>query len=334
MADICYTDAAHADMGVLSGASLDVEWGDDGNNFELTLDAADPARLAYGAYVYVEGTEWGGTVDELEADSGEGTVRYRGRSWHGILADRVICPDAGQAYLTVKGDATAVLGSLISRFGLGEVFRTAATASGIAVSYTFDRYADGYTGIRKMLKSAGARLAISYDSVAGIAVLSAVAAEDLSDGPDSDVADVDITEVARPYNHLVCLGKGELADRTVVHLYADARGNVSRTQSLFGLDERAVVYDYSNAEADELVKQGTEKLEGYQTASTIEVTLDDSGEYAVGDTVPGTDVATGTTVLAEVVSKIVKVSHGEATVSYKAGGAYRARSSRSVLPSR
>ena len=323
MADICYTDADRADVGVLTGAKLDVEFGDDGNDFELTLDAEAPDRLQAGAYVYVEGTEWGGVVDGLEADSGEGTLKYTGRTWHGVLRDRVVCPDAGQAYLTVKGDATDVLRSMVSRMGLGAVFSSPAQASGIAVNYTFDRYVDGYEGLRKMLRSAGARLSLDYDPARGLCSIGAVPARNWGDGPDSDLADVRVTEDWRPYNHLVCLGKGQLEQRAVVHLYADAKGNVSKKQSLFGLDERAVTYDYSNAEADELEEEGVKKLTEYQAGGSIEVTLDDSQDYAVGDTVPGTDIATGATVTAEVVRKIVKVTETGVSVSYKAGGTVR-----------
>ncbi len=38
------------------------EYGDTGNDFELTLDIDSEQRLDDGAYVYVEGTEWGGVV--------------------------------------------------------------------------------------------------------------------------------------------------------------------------------------------------------------------------------------------------------------------------------
>jgi len=44
MADICYTDSRRTDAGVLLGASLNVEWGDSGNDFELSVDISSPPR--------------------------------------------------------------------------------------------------------------------------------------------------------------------------------------------------------------------------------------------------------------------------------------------------
>lgn len=320
MADICYTDAARRDVGVLRGASLNVTWGDSGNDFELTVDLASGARLEDGALVYVEGTEWGGVVDEREASQSDGALRYRGRSWHGILRDRVLCPDPGADYLTVSGEANAVLLSLVSRMGLSDVMTAPAAASGITVRHTFDRYCDAYTGIRKMLAASGARLAVSYDAAAGRAVLSAVPIVDWSDGPTSDVADVDVTRVHRPYNHLVCLGAGELRDRVVQHWYADERGRVSQTQTLTGLDERATTYDYTNASAEELAQDGPKKLAEYQAADSMSATLALDGSYAVGDVVPGTDIDTGTEVSVTVGTVDVTVTDDGVTATYRAGG--------------
>lgn len=320
MPDICYTDASRVDVGVLRAASLNTTWGDSGNDFELTLDLAAPERLDYGALVYVEGTEWGGVVDEREASSSDGTIMYRGRSWHGVLRDRVLCPDAGADYLTVSGEANAVLLSLVARMGLSDVMTAPSSGSGITVGHQFARYTDGYSGIRAMLAASGARLAVSYDSAAARAVLSAVPVVDWTDGPTSDVADVDVTRVSRPYNHLVCLGSGELRDRVVQHWYADASGKVSSTQTLFGVDERATTYDYTNAGADELSTEGPKKLAEYQAADAMEATLSLDGSYAVGDVVPGVDVGTGTEVSVTVGTVDATVDGSGVSVTYKAGG--------------
>lgn len=320
MPDICYTDASRVDVGVLRGASLNTVWGDSGNDFELTVDIASPERIEDGALVYVEGTEYGGVVDEREASSSDGTVRYRGRSWHGMLRDRVLCPDAGADYLTVSGEANAVLLSLVSRMGLSDVMTVSSAASGVEVKHQFERFCDAYSGIRAMLSASGARLAVAYDSVASRAVLSAVPVVDWSDGPTSDQAGVDVTRVSRPYNHLVCLGSGELRDRVVQHWYADEAGKVSGKQSLFGVDERATTYDYSNAGADELSVKGPKKLSEYQRADSMDATLDVDGAYAVGDVVPGTDVGTGTEVSVVVGTVDATVDELGVTVTYRAGG--------------
>ena len=58
----------------------------------------------------------------------------------------------------------------------------------------------------------------------------------------------------------MCLGKGELAQRTVIDLYADESGNVSKTQSMFGIDEVERAYDYSSAEDADLEQEGIKRL--------------------------------------------------------------------------
>ena len=329
MADICYTDSRRTDAGVLRGASLNVEWGDSGNDFELSVDISSPVRLDDGALVYVEGTEWGGVVDAREASATDGLMRYTGRSWHGVLRDRVLCPDSGADYLSVSGEANSVLLSLVSRMGLGDVMTVSAAQSGISVRYRFDRYTDAYSGIRAMLAASGARLGISYDSRAGRAVLSAVKVADWSDGPTSDAADVDVKRVGRPYNHLICLGSGELRNRVVQHWYADAEGRVSSKQSLFGIDERATVYDYTNASAEQLSQDGPKKLAEYQTADVLEATLGFDGSYAVGDVVPGVDEDTGTEVSVTVGTVDVTVTADGVTATYRAGGTAASGSSAS-----
>ena len=64
----------------------------------------------------------------------------------------------------------------------------------------------------------------------------------------------------RGTNHLICLGKGELKDRLVIHLYIDDQGNISQTQYFFGINEIAEIYDSSGSEYEDLLKNGTEKL--------------------------------------------------------------------------
>ena len=113
MPDISYTDATHLDIGVLKGARLDLEYGDTGNDFELTLDIDSEQRLDNGAYVYVEGTEWGGVVDARESNSGNNTITYIGRSWQGIIRDKVLEPPSGEDYLSVRGEAHGVLKQLV-----------------------------------------------------------------------------------------------------------------------------------------------------------------------------------------------------------------------------
>lgn len=324
MADIVVTDSGRADLCVLTGCKLDLEIGDGtGNDFELTVDVASGQRVDAGALVYIEGTEYGGVVDASESDSEDGVIRYTGRAWHGMLAGKVVCPPSGQSHRTVSGEANAVLLQMIGLFGLSAVMTASSEDSGLHVSsYRFERYCDGYSGIRKMLASCGARLSIAYDSVIGRAVLAAVPAVDYTTGPDSDIAGIRVRRVHRCVNHLISLGEGEGASRIVRHDYADADGRISQIQTFTGVDEICEVYDYSSADAEQLAERGPERLADLQDAGSLDASLDGvEWEYAIGDVVPGTDVDTGASVKVEVGSKVVVCTDDAITVEYKAGGA-------------
>ena len=316
--DVTYTDRNLEDAGELRGFRLDVEEGDERNDFELSLDIEGDLRLETGAIVYADGTEWGGVVDACESLPADGLVKYTGRTWTGVLADKILEPDPGQSHLSVSGDANAVLSQLVARMGLSGRFSAPAEASGIQISHTFERYCTGYAGIRSMLSAHGAKLIVRCD--AGAVTLSATLVSDYSDGPDTDRVDVSVSSVGRPYNHLVSLGSGEGAQRIVRHDYADAEGNVSQTQTLFGLDERTAVYDYSNADAEELAEKGPEKLRELQDGSSWDASLSEGWDYDIGDIVPGYDAVTGQEVLAVVGGKIASMTDREFSVDYKAGG--------------
>lgn len=316
--ELTVATADGADLGSTSDFTLDLSFGDSGNNFTL---ACPSLPITYGCVVAVEGTEWAGVVDSSEdsLEGGVSTTTWSGRTFHGVLVGKVLCPPSGQDYLTASGDANDCLCSLVARVGLSGFVEVADGKAGIDVRYTFDRYCDAYTGIRKMLAASGARLMIRRED--GRTLMWAEAAESHGDGIDSDLLDFDATRVTRPVNHLVCAGTGELADRTVVHLYADAHGNVSQTQTLFGADEVCELYDYSSADHDKLVEDGTKKLQGYQSQGSVDVTVHDGLTLYVGDTVTAANHDTGRTVTATVNKKIVKVSGGVASVSYEVGDA-------------
>lgn len=319
MVELIVTDASHVDQASLEGFTLDAAWGADENDFELTVDRLIDA----GSYVYFDGSECGGIVDALKDNlkRGESTLTYSGRTWHGMLADKILEPDKGKDYLTVSGTASSVIGSLISRVGLDAVFDAvdAPTAGAQTIkSYQFDRYVDAYSGLRKMCAASGLKLRLAYAS--GKVRVWAEPAAHYGDSIDSDLIDFDATRTWRKPNHMIGLGKGELRNRIVSHWYADSKGNVTQTQTFKGLDEIAQVYDYSSAEADELAKNTKKKLQDLQSEGEVKVTVhEDSGiAFDVGDTVTARDNLTGITVNATISKKIVKVSGGVMSVDYEA----------------
>lgn len=309
-------DPERGDLRELLDFELDLAFGSDENAFELTC--AEGLAPAEGQVVFVDATEYGGVVDETSYDAGRdatGTVTCKGRTWHGVLAGKRLLPDEGSARLSVDGKAGEVLASLVERMGLSGLF--SAAADDAAVSYTFERFCDGYSGLKAMAKANGRKVAMRRRG--GKVELSLPPAMDYANKVDSDLLDFTLTSVHRCVNHLVCAGTGELEDRAVVHFYADAAGNVSHTQSLFGVDEISALYDYSNADEEKLEEEGRKKLQEYQTQGSVEVVAHDDIDVDVGDVISARDNAHGRTVSAEVAKKIAKVSRGVATYSYEVG---------------
>ena len=296
--------------------ALDVAFGADEN--ALTLTVEEKSAPAAGQLVYIDATEYGGVIDQVKRGSGRGatgTVECKGRTWHGILAGRRLSPDSGSGYLTVNGKAGDVLTSLIARMGLESLFKAASDDS--TVSYTFERFCDGYSGLMALAKANGRKL--SMRRMDGYIELSMPPIVDYANKVDSDLLDFTITSVHRCVNHLLCAGTGQLANRAIVHFYADENGNVSHKQTLFGIDEICALYDYSNASASELETEGKKKLLEYQTSGTVEVDAHEDMDVDVGDIISARDNSTGTTVTATVSKKVVKVERGVATYSYEVG---------------
>lgn len=322
--DLIYTNGQRVEQGVLLAHSLDLSFGVDENenDFELTLGKAEPL-LEDGAIIYFDGTEYGGMVGGMKSNTTDETRTSVGRTGHGLLNSKVICPDPGQDYLIVSGDANTVLAGLIQRLDLSDLFYAEGSGSGVNIkSYQFPRYVKGYDGIRTMLERHGAKLKMRWTN--GSVKLYAEPVIDYAAQPvDGDEAALSVERYGLKVNHLICLGQGDLKDRQVLHLYVDQFGRIGETQYFTGLDEVVEIYDYSSVETlDDLRAGGIEYLTEARNVDQVSMTVfEGSGlEYDVGDIIGGTDNTTGNTAKATVTQKIVKISNGAVSIEYKTDG--------------
>jgi hypothetical protein len=121
-------------------------------------------------------------------------------------------------------------------------------------------------------------------------------------------------------NHLVCLGRGELAEREVIHLYVDTEGTISTVQTQFGLDEVTDTYDNANVESlEELDKLGRETLEEAMQDGKLELQLDASQEYDIDDIVGARELVTGITMSKPIIKKIVTINKNQIKIEHKVG---------------
>lgn len=309
-----YTDRYGNDLGALLDFDLDISWGETEQDFTLITNV----RIEPGSYVYLDGTEIGGIIDSYTTSTETDLRTYKGRSWHGILSYKVLKPDAGRDYLTLTGDLNSIIDQIIRRAGLTSIFVASSEHARVSITWQCERYTDAYYELKKLMKASACKLMMKHAN--GKVELYAEPVNVISDEVDSDVMDFSIDTYHRVVNHLVCLGDGELRNRVVRHLYADAQGNISDTQTLFGIDEIEAVYDYNNADAAELIERGIEHLASMQSEGSVDVGTVDGGISAyVGDYIVARDNRNNAMVTAEVVQKIVKIQNGTMTVDYGVG---------------
>lgn len=316
--DLVYTNSERVDQGALSAYAFDLSYGASENDFAIVIGIA-AAMLDYGAFIYMEGTEYGGIVDAKTARTNSGSITYEGRTWHGVLNSKIIEPDPGENYYSVSGDANEILSLLIDRMGLSELFTAKKKAAGIDIGkYQFPRYCKGYDGIAGMLSDNGAKLKIAWQNQT--VELSAVPIVDYTKNPiDGDTTTLTVKQHGKKVNHLVCLGKGELSEREVIHLYVDQNGNIGDTQYYFGVDE--VTEKYENSNTEDLRSDSVKRFKELLDNDKAEITLPENDvlAYDIGDIVEASDVQTGVSATASVTQKIVKINNGAISTEYKTG---------------
>lgn len=322
--DLIYTDANRVDLGVVPAYAFDLSYGAAENDFAITVGKSE-VSLAPKSLAYIEGTEYGGMIDAMKTTTKSESITYTGRTWHGILNSKVIQPDTGENYLILSGDANAILSTLVSRLGLSGLFVAAETDSGVNISrYQFARFCKGYDGIRAMLAKNGAKLKIKWDAESQKVMLSAVPLVDYSAEPvDGDMATLTVERHEAKANHLICLGRGELAEREVLHLYADQNGDIVETQFYTGVDEVVDIYENTAVESsEELRSGGVARLEELRNTDKAEMDLMETETplYDIGDIVGATDIESGIRISAPVTQKIVKIENGAIRTEYKTGG--------------
>ena len=293
----------------------------DSNDFQISLSYGTwDERIQIGKLIYIPGTEYGGIIKRIESATNTGSILLKGYTWRGYLAHRIIEPPAGQDYMTVAGELNDVITGLVSI----PLFRVSDANTGMTVSYRFKRYADTASGIEAMLESVGYRLDIKYVQTesSGYVLLQAVPVSNYGDVFSQDsMIDFSSVDNQMGVNHLICLGKGELKDRLVVHLYTDTDGNVSQTQTFTGIDEIVATFENSGAEIDTLIETGTKRLNEIKSSKSFAPDLKDiNNELYLGDIVSGRDFITGNHVTKPIVNKIVNRTSGIMSYAYKIEG--------------
>lgn len=304
---------------------LDADVGDT-NDFEIGINLEMWKKdITYDCRWYVPGTEFGGIISDIESNTKTKKVTVRGDTWRGMLAKKVIEPPTGQDYRIVSGKIHEVMKTMIEPEFSG-IFKVPNIKENTEITYQFERYCTLLEGLQKMLDVKGKRMQIHYvpgnPGESGYVEVMAVDKKDYSENLElSQDGKLSFTcrDYRRGYNHLICLGKGELKDRLVLHLY-EKNGKIGKEKAYTGMEERTLVYDLAAEEnEEELEKSATEKFKELINYKKIAVSVNDV-ELEIGDTVAGRDYVTGIYVKRPIIQKILRITKEKKDVEYKVQG--------------
>lgn len=315
---VIVADSKGTEIRAVNYSEYDFEIGDTTSDFWVTQLIPDWQDIPTNARVYIPGTEYGGIYKKLETDTKVGTIAIGGYSWRGMMRNKVIIPPTGEDYAYDTGDINTIIGSRVSAAFPGLFEGAGPCGVRLVNDYMYNRYCTLYDGLTAMLKSVGYKMHIKYDITTKKVVVSAVPIIDHSKTIEfsSDTStNYYMLADQSGVNHLICLGNGQLANRVVVNLYCDAKGNISTKQTYKGTDEIAAVYDYAGADRAQLIQSGTEQLKTMRTVSQF--SLDVEGyTLEIGDIVGGQDYVSGMSMKASIVGKIHKSQNGHETTEY------------------
>lgn len=310
--------------GIQDNVTIDFDIGDT-NDVEIVCERG---FLDFGMYLICPGTEYGALIEEVDSWTSDSKETWMGNSFRRFLKEIVIEPPSGEDYRVVSGDAHDIMRELL-KGAYDQLFVIPDSPSGFQVeNYKFDRYTDALEGFNKMLATQNARINIEIQQGGPnepfFVVLSAVPIQNLSEevefSQDGRIS-INLKESRRGINHLICLGKGELKDRQVVHLYAQLDGSILQDKKYYtGLQERTEVYDYSSAETmEDLISNGKKRLKERMSSKAMKMKVQGIN-VQIGDIVGGRDYETGLRLQKPVVQKVVSVENGTITIEHKVEG--------------
>lgn len=331
--DIIYTDRNLKQLGYLEQrVSIDMEVGTylsgSKNDFEITIPA-DMWETSFdkGSIIFedTESSEFGGRIQGKTSDTAVNKVILYGFTWRGLISKQYVKPPSGQAYYLARGDANAFLREMLDNSFDGLIVGNLEDA-GIEINRDL-RYTNKLEAIEKTLKDVGYRISIHMDVSHKRAVVSAVPIKDFSSSTEysNDYGyALKAKDIENGYNHCICLGKGELTERTVIELFRLQDGTITTDEDranahgITGLNRRTMIYDYSSAEnEDNLIQGGMDRLKENNDTRSLEISNVDHVD--IGDIVGAKDRITDIYMQKEVTSKVITGNMNRTKIQYKVG---------------
>lgn len=326
-----YTDKFINDKGYLNNKiSIDLEVGlkdKSRNDFELTVPLSLWDKcLDDGSIIYDEDktSEFGGLILGKTSNTSTNNVVFYGRTWRGIIDSQIIEPTQGETHYKARGDANAFLRDVLDDYFNGLIVGSNELC-GVNVNRDI-RYINKLEAIEKTLNDVGLRIDIDFDIRNKKAIVKAVPIETHQEKEFSNDYGISLIakDIKNGFNHCICLGKGELLEREVIHLYKLSNGTITKDETLAlndgisGINDRCMIYDNNNAENTQaLIDGGINALNEKCDTKSLEIQNVDN--IAIGDVVGARDRLTSIYMQKSIVAKIVKGYMNNITIENKVG---------------
>lgn len=269
------------------------------NDWMLELEEGEWIKnpINPGDYVYIENTEWGGPAERVRHSSDDSKVRVYGTNWRGLLKRRGVYPGKDQTHYTIEPcEANKLMAQFLGGWRRS-LFSVSDENSGIICSGSIRYKPFDETMATLIGENAGLHLVFSHGQVD----LSVRKTDDLSKVIElSDEYDASVISQKRrgEYNHIIALGRGEMADRDIVEMWMLDDGTVTENANLDIPDEHELstyIYDYSAVETlGELRAAAKKKLLEFSPTGSMEITLSsDDTALELMDRVAVRDCVTG-----------------------------------------
>lgn len=330
--EFTYTDKNYTELGYILKGSVDIENGKyevASNDFEITLNKLNwDTNFNKGAIFFCNDSEYGGIVDSMKVETSKNTVILKGPTYRGLLEKEFIQPPNGQSHLVLNKEANTAIQDLISgKFDDLYVVDNVGL-SDITVNYQIRDY-NLLEALETMLYKADipSRLDIKfYDGKVHLQALPIIDLSELLQVDDSYGLSMTVETPKRSYNHILCLGKGEMTERLRINLYLKSDGTWTTTESesvYTGLNRNTYKYEDTNQEdATELTNSAIKKVseENGTNNVSIDFTSDDAELF---DIVGAKEEITGIYFKEQITKKILRATLNDniqsVKIEYKVG---------------
>lgn len=324
--DLIMTDSKFSELGYMKDEyKIDIQIGnfENDNDFELTIPYTkwNSQFNKHSFFFDEDGSEIGGYIKGITSKTSMQEIILYGLTWRGLIKQQYIKPADGQAYYQARGDANVFLREVLDDFFDGIIVGS-SDLCGVNVNYDI-RYINKLEAIEKTLSKAGLKINIKFDSINHKAIVEAVEKKYSNKELSNDYGfDLTAKDIENGYNHVICLGPGQLENRMVIELFKLEDGTITQDEQIAinegntGINRNTIVYENTNAaDESELIEGGTEKL----TSDEKSLNIDNVNHLSIGDIVSAKERITGISMKKEIVSQVYKGYINSISIENKVG---------------